>query len=352
VASIRQLSQEVGVEAANLLDSLARSAADEQEAADAREAALAGPRSTARVLTFLPLLGLGIGCAIGARPWEVAVDGGVGTAIVLLGVLLMLAGRTWTNALLRRASAVDRDRLDSLLTLELLAAALGSGLPIPIALTEVGRLGSGPIAPCLEAAGSRLAQGEPWEDAWSQAHSARADSAITARRPGGGAVGRANSIRAGRFAGSAMGGSSPAATGRPASNATSRGNLTAGRRLGGGAARGSVFVSASRSTNAAPGGVAAGAARPTGRATTSDDLLEATHRALRWAWDAGVAAAPLLTGAAIRERRAARRQANVAAGQLGIRLMLPLGLCFLPAFVALGLAPVVLSLVSGLNFFP
>ncbi|WP_418606028.1 hypothetical protein [Georgenia sp. SUBG003] len=40
---------------------------------------------------------------------------------------------------------------------------------------------------------------------------------------------------------------------------------------------------------------------------------------------------------------AGHREAQEAAARLGVRLVLPLGLCFLPAFVLLGLVPVVLA---------
>lgn len=65
--------------------------------------------------------------------------------------------------------------------------------------------------------------------------------------------------------------------------------------------------------------------------------------ALEPAWVDGVSPVPLLQQAArtIRSRRTA--QAREAAARLGVRLVLPLGLCLLPAFVLLGLVPVLLS---------
>jgi len=67
------------------------------------------------------------------------------------------------------------------------------------------------------------------------------------------------------------------------------------------------------------------------------------RRALEPAWVDGVSPVPLLRQAAesIRARRTAR--AREAAARLGVRLVLPLGLCLLPAFVLLGLVPVLLS---------
>lgn len=61
------------------------------------------------------------------------------------------------------------------------------------------------------------------------------------------------------------------------------------------------------------------------------------------AWHDGVDPGPLLRRAAsaVRARRA--RAAQEDAARLGVRLVLPLGLCLLPAFVLLALVPVLLS---------
>ncbi|HEY5518800.1 MAG TPA: type II secretion system F family protein [Cellulomonas sp.] len=65
-------------------------------------------------------------------------------------------------------------------------------------------------------------------------------------------------------------------------------------------------------------------------------------------WDTGAAPGPALRAAADHLRRERRTAAREAAGRLGVYLVLPLGLCFLPAFVLIGLVPVLLSLGSGL----
>lgn len=62
---------------------------------------------------------------------------------------------------------------------------------------------------------------------------------------------------------------------------------------------------------------------------------------------AGVPAADLLAAAADDERRLRHRRGRVAAARLGVRLTLPTGLCALPAFVAWGVVPVVLSLAGS-----
>jgi pilus assembly protein TadC len=65
-------------------------------------------------------------------------------------------------------------------------------------------------------------------------------------------------------------------------------------------------------------------------------------------WSAGVEAGPLLEAVAARFGRAERRRLSQAAARLGVYLMAPLGLCYLPAFVALGLVPIMLSLAGSL----
>jgi pilus assembly protein TadC len=50
-------------------------------------------------------------------------------------------------------------------------------------------------------------------------------------------------------------------------------------------------------------------------------------------------------------RDAARASAERAAARAGVAMTAPLALCFLPAFLCLGLIPVVIGLVSGLHLF-
>lgn len=69
---------------------------------------------------------------------------------------------------------------------------------------------------------------------------------------------------------------------------------------------------------------------------------------LRAAWTSGVDPSSALrtTAATWRARRAAR--ARECAERLAVRLVLPLGLCLLPAFILLGLVPVALAAASSL----
>ncbi|WP_438855453.1 type II secretion system F family protein [Agromyces sp. M3QZ16-3] len=62
---------------------------------------------------------------------------------------------------------------------------------------------------------------------------------------------------------------------------------------------------------------------------------------------AGAPVADLLRAEAAGLRGAARAEGAARAARLGVRLMLPLGCCVLPAFVLLGVVPLMISVVTG-----
>lgn len=67
-------------------------------------------------------------------------------------------------------------------------------------------------------------------------------------------------------------------------------------------------------------------------------------RALRMAATAGVPPADVLVRAAEQVRRSEQQRLEVATATLGVRIVLPLGLAFLPAFVLTTVVPIVLAL--------
>ncbi len=69
----------------------------------------------------------------------------------------------------------------------------------------------------------------------------------------------------------------------------------------------------------------------------------AIARVLEPAWRDGANPLPLLERARAAALATRDRRAREAAGRLGVRLVLPLGLCHLPAFIAIGVVPVLLS---------
>lgn len=66
---------------------------------------------------------------------------------------------------------------------------------------------------------------------------------------------------------------------------------------------------------------------------------------LGFAYTTGAPSARMLQAAAVRARADRRHEADAAAEKLGVTMMLPLGACFLPAFVLLGVVPVVVSML-------
>jgi tight adherence protein B len=74
---------------------------------------------------------------------------------------------------------------------------------------------------------------------------------------------------------------------------------------------------------------------------------DAVEPVLRLAERAGAPAGELLRSAGRHDRREERTEGRRAAARLGVRLMLPLGVCVLPSFMVLGVAPVVLAIVSS-----
>jgi tight adherence protein B len=77
-----------------------------------------------------------------------------------------------------------------------------------------------------------------------------------------------------------------------------------------------------------------------GGADEAAPVLELSRRA-------GVPAGALLRSEADRRRREARSIAERRAATLGVTLMMPLGLCVLPAFMLLGVAPLLIAVLSS-----
>ena len=75
----------------------------------------------------------------------------------------------------------------------------------------------------------------------------------------------------------------------------------------------------------------------------------ALRDALAPSWESGAAPVPLLERASASLRACRARASREAAAALAAKLVLPLGLCFLPAFVLLGVVPVVAS--TGMSIF-
>lgn len=90
-----------------------------------------------------------------------------------------------------------------------------------------------------------------------------------------------------------------------------------------------------------------GRAGPPGEGPADDPLAPAA-RALGRAAEGGAPVAAAVARLAADARARSRAQSELAARRVGVLVVAPLGLCFLPAFVLLGVVPVVAGLVGPL----
>ena len=264
-----RMSESAGAPLATSLERAAEHAEERIDALLGRQSALAAPRATGRILSWLPLLGLGLGVLMGSDPVGVLTGSNLGALTGLLGLGLAFAGRRWTAALVHRAevesvrpsartanaeseteksaSPAGAAPVDTALVLELLAAQLRAGLA---PLAALGTLAEALNSRSLHTVCQRLQMGNSWGNAWS--------------------------------------------------------------------------------------GSSAG---------TFGELRDA----LAPAYTGGAPSTALLLSLADAHRLSERRAAERAAGKLSVALVVPLGLCSLPAFICLGIVPILISLLPTLT---
>ncbi|WP_294628119.1 type II secretion system F family protein [uncultured Rothia sp.] len=253
-----RMSESAGAPLATSLERAAEHAEERIDALLGRQSALAAPRATGRILSWLPLLGLGLGVLMGSDPVGVLTGSILGALTGLFGLGLAFAGRRWTAVLVHRAEVesaasdgaeqiANVPPVDTALVLELLAAQLRAGLaPLAALGTLAEALNSRPLHTVCQ----RLQVGSGWGSAWS--------------------------------------------------------------------------------------GSAAG---------TFGELRDA----LAPAYTGGAPSTALLLSLADAHRLSERRAAERAAGKLSVALVVPLGLCSLPAFICLGIVPILISLLPTLT---
>ena len=103
-----RMSESAGAPLATSLERAAEHAEERIDALLGRQSALAAPRATGRILSWLPLLGLGLGVLMGSDPVGVLTGSILGALTGLLGLGLAFAGRRWTAALVHRAEVKAR----------------------------------------------------------------------------------------------------------------------------------------------------------------------------------------------------------------------------------------------------
>lgn len=134
LAAAWEIAMTVGAPLAEVLRMIAETLRDAASAADDVRIALAEPAGTARLLLLMPFAGLLLGFALGFDTVGVMVGNPIGTACVVLGLLLMLAARMWTGRLLERAKpAPGTPGMQA----ELVAVALAGGASVERALRLV-----------------------------------------------------------------------------------------------------------------------------------------------------------------------------------------------------------------------
>lgn len=86
-----------------------------------------------------------------------------------------------------------------------------------------------------------------------------------------------------------------------------------------------------------------------GQDLSADDRLVPVLEVFEFSEHTGVGPAPLIESVAQELRDSSRRRRQEAAAALGVRLVVPLGVCILPAFLLLSVVPVIISLLSDLT---
>ncbi|WP_434316638.1 type II secretion system F family protein [Leifsonia sp. P73] len=224
VAAAWAVAEHAGASLAPVLRGAAEALRDRAGAERDIATALAGPRATARLMSWLPLVGVGMAYAIGVDVLGTLIAGPLGWMSAGSGCGLLIAGRSWTRTLVRSAA---REGPVPGIRHDLMAIALAAGMSVPSARVTIAQVG---------------------------------------------------------------------------------------RRIG---------------LDAVADGDAS------------------VDRVLRIAERAGAPAIELLSAEARQQRRTARADGRRRAELLAVRLLLPLGVCVLPAFVLLGVAPVILGMLSS-----
>ncbi|GAB7067908.1 hypothetical protein H7J06_07795 [Mycobacterium hodleri] len=96
------LAQSQGLAIVALIRAAERDIVERERFASGVTAGMAGARATATILAGLPVLGVGLGHAIGAEPLRFLLSGGAGGWCLLIGVTLASAGLWWSDRIIDR----------------------------------------------------------------------------------------------------------------------------------------------------------------------------------------------------------------------------------------------------------
>ncbi|KUM35390.1 hypothetical protein [Arthrobacter sp. EpRS71] len=104
LAACLDIAETSGCPLADLLTRFAAQLEAEEDSEAARQTALAGPKATVRLLSWLPVFGLGLGMALGVDPLGILLNNFLGVATFAAGLLLTAAGRVWSSRLVASAT--------------------------------------------------------------------------------------------------------------------------------------------------------------------------------------------------------------------------------------------------------
>lgn len=188
VAAVYGVAVESGAPLADTLRSVVGGLRDAAEVAGDVRVALAEPAATARLLAWLPLVGVPLGIALGFDTLGILLTDPIGTVCLLMGGLLVVGARVWSRRLIR--AAAPPPGVPGLLA-ELWAVALAAGMSVDRARALVAAHRPGGATAEDAAVESTLAlavrSGAPARellrgDAWAARHRARTDGRAAAAR--------------------------------------------------------------------------------------------------------------------------------------------------------------------------
>lgn len=104
LAACFDIAEASGCPLADVLTRFASQLEVEDDADAARQTALAGPKATVSLLTWLPLMGLGLGITLGVDPLAILLGTPLGLAALAAGIALTVAGRVWSAKLVAAAA--------------------------------------------------------------------------------------------------------------------------------------------------------------------------------------------------------------------------------------------------------
>ncbi|WEG09807.1 type II secretion system F family protein [Microbacterium horticulturae] len=148
VAAAWRIAETVGAPLAESLRGIAAALQDAARTRDEVRIALAEPAGTARLMSWLPLVAVALGAALGFDTLRTLATNPIGIGCALGGVGLILAAHRWNTRLVRRA---DPDEAVAGLGADLMAIALSGGVSLDRA-TELVRA-AGAVQPDDETRG-------------------------------------------------------------------------------------------------------------------------------------------------------------------------------------------------------